>query len=122
MLTYIAKLVLMAAVLHAGMFPVLPGEPVFPFSGKNSITPDFPPFDQPGILDTACFVDFLANFQNYHPGKLVQAAFSDWLSQGDLLSRIQFPEVSIALYQLESISMVPGLESVKIIFPFHEFW
>lgn len=121
-LTYIANLVVVLSLVQAGLFPVLPGEPVFPFSGQNAITPDYPPFDQPGIVDLAGFSHQFIGFHNWLTGGPVQGAFSDWISQEDFLPRIQLHEISISLYQWESISMESGLASVQIIFPFHEFW
>lgn len=120
--TLTAGLVLLLSIAQAGFFPVLPGADVFPFSNENAVIPEYPPLQQSGTIDVnrlssqgsgSPFVLIISSYQVFSP---------DWVSHGEFLSRIHFPEVLSLLYCAAAVFLRPGLEPVQIIFPFHEFW
>lgn len=113
---------LILSIAQAGLFPVLPGDPVFPFSVENAIVPDYPPVEQTGIVDIVGFSCSGTGTPFLFSGRIIQMVCPDWISQGDILSRLRVPEVRSGLYKSTVVDLIPGLESVQIIFPFHEFW
>ena len=118
----IASLVLTLSVAQAGLFPVLPGEQVFPFSGQNTIIPDYPPCEQAGIIEFEGVSGLGIAAQLVVKGRTVPGFLPDWLSHGHFLSRIQFSLVRSVLYWVTTASLVPRLAPFQIVFPFHAFW
>lgn len=107
--------------LKAGFFPVTPSEPVFPFSGQNTISPLYPPLGNIA-LPSHDSNSGLANFFNesLKPASK-QTDTSEWYSvvlPG--AANLIIPGLNITLAATGFISL--SLETFLVIFPFHAFW
>lgn len=107
--------------LKAGFFPVTPCEPVFPFSGQNTISPIYPPLGSIA-LPSHDSTGALANYFNesLKPGSN-QTESTEWYSvilPGAANLIILGLNNTLAATRYISLS----LETFLVIFPFHAFW
>ncbi len=107
--------------LKAGFFPVTPGDLVFPFSGHNSIYPDYPPLCDiiPASPYTGARFTFFNN-ESFRQGA-GHCETSDW--QTAVMPKAASPIfASLNKILASTTAILLSLQTYRIIFPFHAFW
>jgi hypothetical protein len=114
-------LFILLSVLKAGIFSVHNDQPIFPFSFQHAITPLYPPGESHAVIQLINNSPFIPGSVEFKPDKSLREVQNYWpfeLVIGSFLNLRQTSQDYLSF----SIQIAPGLDSTRVIFPFHTFW
>jgi hypothetical protein len=114
-------LFILLSVLKAGIFSAHHDEPIFPFSFQHTITPVCPPGESQAVIQLINNAPFIPVSFEFKPDQSPREIQSYWPLEAVIGSFFNLRQASHD-YLSFSFQIASGLDSTRVIFPFHNFW